>query len=96
MGCGYICFNCGRCRGVSKPLVAPGKCMSCGFENLAGAARCAKCGKSLPLPPGTPAKTSGQGHESDQTHDAGNPHPQAVGACQIEGKSPERSTERLA
>lgn len=78
MGCGYVCFNCGRCRGVSKPLIAPGKCMSCGFENPTDTARCVKCGKSLPLPPGATAQTTGQRHEGKQADGAGNPHPQVV------------------
>lgn len=83
MGCGYICFNCGRCRGESKPLATPGICVSFGFENTKGATHCAQCGKSLPLPPGSAADTSDQRNQSNKRDTSCNPHANDIGTAHI-------------
>lgn len=83
MGCGYICFNCGRCKGESKPLATPGVCMSCGFENSKEDVRCARCGRSLPLPPGSTAKTADQDRQGGKRDSGRNPHADDIGTGQI-------------
>ncbi|MDR2197174.1 MAG: zinc-ribbon domain-containing protein [Coriobacteriales bacterium] len=53
--CGYVCVNCGRCRGESKPLSPRGQCPRCGTQNDLEARRCSQCGIPLPLPAGVAA-----------------------------------------
>lgn len=50
----FACIHCGKCGPpASDAKVRPaGFCAFCGTQNKAGQARCATCGKPLPLPPG--------------------------------------------
>lgn len=59
MGCGYACINCGRCKGIVKPL-QPYHCFFCKTDNVEGATFCSNCGKALPVKPGEPSVTTPQ------------------------------------
>jgi hypothetical protein len=50
----FACIHCGKCGPPSSDArVRPaGYCAFCGTQNAADEARCARCGKPLPLPPG--------------------------------------------
>lgn len=52
MSCGYACVGCGKCKGISRPILVTGHCPACGFDNEESAVRCARCGRFLPQPPG--------------------------------------------
>ena len=54
--CGYVCCNCGKCRGESNFVKAQGTCFNCGHVNKPGETQCEQCGKALIAPPGTPQR----------------------------------------
>ena len=62
MSCGYACVNCGKCKGVARPLRCEGICPACGTVNDEGAATCAVCGMPIPPRPGR-RRSAGAAHE---------------------------------
>ncbi|MDR2196940.1 MAG: hypothetical protein LBO07_03135 [Coriobacteriales bacterium] len=43
--CGYVCMNCGRCKGENRfASWRPGVCMSCGAQHAVGTEVCPICG----------------------------------------------------
>ena len=45
--CGYVCVNCGQCKGKLRAPITVRRCIACDFENAKGATECARCGASL-------------------------------------------------
>ena len=54
--CGYVCCNCGKCRGESTMVKPFGTCFLCGFANDPDAKKCAACGAKLVAAPGKAVK----------------------------------------
>lgn len=59
--CGYVCCNCGKCKGKSNFSKPSGTCFSCGASNDFSAQVCALCGAALIAPPGQPGYGSRTG-----------------------------------
>jgi len=54
-----VCVNCGKCEGNPRPKLQPGMCVYCWHDNGPGATHCARCGKPIPMPPGSPCTEPG-------------------------------------
>lgn len=50
--CGYVCVNCGQCKGKLRAPILVTTCLSCGHRNEKGSRECAECGASLELQAG--------------------------------------------
>ncbi len=50
--CGYVCCNCGKCKGKSNFAKSAGTCFSCGTANDPAVQVCSVCGTTLIAPPG--------------------------------------------
>ena len=50
--CGYVCVNCGQCKGKLRPPLLVSRCFSCGHDNPKGIEECERCGSSLYLQAG--------------------------------------------
>ena len=50
--CGYVCVNCGQCKGKLRAPILVTTCLSCGHRNEKGSVSCSACGASLELQAG--------------------------------------------